>query len=230
MEKTRITYLMVLLLSSGLLSATLLAPTKASAKDFGRVGATFEIGEIDMLQWINKRLKRFEANGKFDSLKNEFQGKVKAAVDRPTPVQGLGTTTEPNTFLVNPSLTLAKDIEDGQGNILYRKGTVVNPFDSSTWPTGSHINYTFNKTLIFIDGDDLNQQSWAKKFKQEKAIKWILTNGSPGEFATKVKTRVYFDQDSSITKRLHIQNTPSVVNQKGVNWEVREVDVSKEGF
>lgn len=230
MKKTRTTYLMSLLLSSGLLSTALLVSTKVSAKDFGRVGATFEIGEIDMLQWIDTRLKRFEANGKFDSLKNEFQGRVKAAVDRPTPVMGLGTTTEPKTFLVNPSLTLAKDIKDAQGNILYRKGTVVNPFDSSTWPNASRINYTFSKTLVFIDGDDLNQQAWAKKFTQEKTIKWILTNGSPGEFAQKVKTQVYFDQDSSLTKRLHIQNTPSVVNQKGVNWEVREVDVSKEGY
>lgn len=218
------------MLLSLLCSAPLLISPQVNAKDFGRVGATFEIGEIDMLQWIDKRLKRFEANGKFDSLKNEFQGKVKAAVDRPTPVQGLGTTTEPRTFRVDPTLTLAKDIKDAQGNVLYLKGTRVNPFDSNTWPTGTGINYTFSKTLVFIDGDDLNQQAWAKKFKQEKPIKWILTNGSPGEFAQKINTRVYFDQDSSLTQRLHIQNTPSVVNQAGHYWQVREVDVSKEGY
>lgn len=200
------------------------------AKDFGYVGATFEIGEIDMLDWIDKRLKRFDESGKLDSLTNEFKEKVKESVERPRPVYGIGTTTEPKTFLVDPSLRLAKDIKDAKGNLLYPKGTTVNPFDSSTWPKGSDINYTFSKTLIFIDGDDLNQQSWAKTFKQEKKIKWVLTNGSPNEFSKKVKTRTYFDQDGSLTTRLHIKNTPSVVNQKGIHWEIQEIDVSQEGY
>jgi conjugal transfer pilus assembly protein TraW len=212
------------------LSLALLTPKNLAARDFGHVGATFGIGEIDMLKWIEKRLQHFDENGKFESLKNEFQGRVKASVDRPTPVQGLSTTTEPRTFKVDPSLTLAKDIKDAQGHILYPKGTTVNPFDSSTWPIGSRLDYTFSKTLIFIDADDLNQQSWAKKFTQEKTIKWILTNGSPAEFSKILKTQVYFDQDSSLTKRLHIQNTPSVVNQKGAYWQVAEIDASKEGF
>lgn len=221
---------MMKIMYSSILSVALLTSMSIKAKDFGYVGATFPIGEINMLEWIDKRLKGFEASGKLDSLTGEFKERVKQSVERPRPVFGIGTTTEPVTFLVDPSLTLAKDVFDAKGAVLYPKGTTVNPFDSTTWPQGSDINYTFSKTLIFIDGDDLNQQSWATKFKQEKTIKWILTNGSPNEFSKKVNTRTYFDQDGSMTARLHIKNTPSIVNQKGINWEVQEIDVSKEGY
>lgn len=51
---------------------SLLAPLYANAKDFGRIGATFPIGEIDMLVWIEQRLKGFEASGKLDEMKEEF--------------------------------------------------------------------------------------------------------------------------------------------------------------
>ena len=80
-----------------LLTLVLLSPS-LHAKSMGVAGAIFPIGEIDMLLWIEQRLQRFEANGQMDIMKNDMKQAVKKQVERPTQVQGLGTTTEPATF------------------------------------------------------------------------------------------------------------------------------------
>jgi len=192
----------------------------------GVAGAIFTIGEVDMLQWIESRLTRFEENGELEIMKKDMTAAVKKKVERPTPVQGLGTTTSPSLFYVDPTLRLGKDIHDGQGKLLFAKGTEVNPFDSSTWPNGIYPPFEFSKTLVFIDADDERQLAWAKQYKPEKPIKWILTNGSPNDVATTLATRIYFDQNGHLTGSLKLKNTPSVVNQVGTQWQIQEVDVS----
>lgn len=200
--------------------------TFLNAKQLGVAGAIFPIGEMDMLQWIDQRLKRFEANGQLKKRQNEMKSAVKKRVERPNPVLGLGTTTEPTVFYVDPTLRLGKDIMDAQGKLLFAKGMEINPFDSATWPNGTYPTFEFSKTLIFIDGDDEKQLAWSAQFTTSKPIKWILINGSPNEAATALNTRIYFDQNGHLTEQLKLKNTPSIVNQVGTQWQIQEVDVS----
>jgi conjugal transfer pilus assembly protein TraW len=207
-----------------------LLPLKAAS--IGTVGQVFPIAEIDMLQWIENRLQTLEKTGELDSMREQFQENVKAGVKRPRPV-GLITTKTPEVFLVDPTLTLAKDINDANGNLIYPKGTRVNPFDTKTWPALQKANvgkFEFSKTLVFFDGDDVQQVLWAKEFAtthdKPHTIKWILTGGEPETLHGQLDARVYFDQQGNLSRALTLKRVPSVVKQAGVMWQVREIDVS----
>ena len=203
------------------------------AKDMGVAGQVFPIAEINMLQWIDNRLRTFEQTGQLDSMREQFKENVKQGVKRPRPV-GLITTTTPEVFSVDPSLTLANDINDIDGNVLYPKGTRINPFDTQTWPALSPLRQTtfqFSKTLVFIDGDDVQQVLWAKQFgaaqgEHASHIKWILTGGEPETVHQHLNARIYFDQQGNLTRTLTLKRVPSVVKQVGIMWQVSEVDVS----
>lgn len=199
------------------------------AKDLGRLGATFEIGEVDMLSWIETRLRRFDETGKLAQMQDEFTEQVKRSVNTPTPVE-IGRTSKPDVFYVDPSLTLAKDIVLPQSGVVIAKaGQRINPFDTTTWPQGVDLpQFEYQKTLVFFDGRDHQQLEWAKGFKSDLPIKWILTGGSPNDVATVLNTRLYFAQQGDMTRRMHIKAVPSVVRQKGHYWQVREIDVSEQ--
>ena len=215
------------------LSLLPLLALSVQAKDVGVVGQVFPIAEIDMLQWIDNRLRTFEQTGELDSMRDQFKENVKQGVRRPRPV-GLITTTTPEVFNVDPSLTLAKDITDIDGTVIYPKGTRINPFDTQTWPAlqqSSMAHFQFSKTLVFLDGDDVQQILWAKQFaktqdEQGNHIKWILTGGEPETVHQHLNARIYFDQQGNLTRQLTLKRVPSVVKQVGIMWQVSEIDVS----
>lgn len=205
----------------------LLAPLVATAKDFGRIGATFPIGEIDMLVWIEQRLKGFEASGKLDEMKEEFIDRVKRNVETPSPIN-LPTTLNPKVFHVDPSLTLAKDLTDPKtGKVFAKAGTVINPFDTRTWPDGQKLpQFEYSHVLVFFNGHDAQQLTWAENLTANKPIKWILTGGSPNQVAEQLGQRIYFDQQGLLTEQLNIKHVPSLVEQSDLYWKVTEFDVS----
>ncbi|MEZ8862553.1 type-F conjugative transfer system protein TraW [Vibrio sp. 10N.247.311.51] len=199
----------------------------AQAKELGRIGPTFPIGEIDMLIWIENRLKGFEASGQLDDMKHEFSERVKQSVETPTPVN-LPTTLAPKVFHVDPSLTLPQDLVDPTtGKIFAKAGTTINPFDPKTWPNGAQYpQFEYRTALAFFDAQDAQQLAWAKNLTASKPIKWVLTGGSPNQVAKALDSRIYFDQQGSLTTRLHLKHVPSLVEQSGIHWKVTEFDVS----
>jgi type-F conjugative transfer system protein TraW len=208
--------------------AVLFHPT-LGAKDLGRIGATFPIGEIDMLTWIERRLKGFEQSGKLAKMQQEFVDRVTESVETPPPLS-LTTTTTPSTFLVDPSLTLARDLSDAKGQIFAKAGTRINPFDTNTWPEQSRPpnQFEYSHVLVFFDARDEQQIAFAQTFESTKPIKWVLTGGSPNAVAERLNSRIYFDQQGDLSKKMHIKAVPSLVEQSGINWKVTEFDVSNE--
>lgn len=206
---------------------SLAAPLYANAQDFGRIGATFPIGEVDMLVWIEQRLKGFEASGKLDEMKEAFIARVKKNAETPAPLE-LPTTLNPAEFHVDPSLTLAKDLVDpNTGNVFAKAGTVINPFDTRTWPDGQKLpQFEYSHALAFFDARDAQQLTWAQNLTATKPIKWVLTGGSPNQVAEQLNHRIYFDQQGLLTEQLHIKHVPSLVEQSGLYWKVTEFDVS----
>lgn len=198
----------------------------AMAKDLGKVGPTFPIGELDMLTWIEQRLKHFEANGKLAQMQQDFQESVRKNVETPPPLT-LTTTDNPQTFFVDPSLTLAKNLTDAEGKVFASAGTRINPFDTSTWPESQKLpKFEYSHVLAFFDARDEQQLKWAQNLTANKPIKWVLTGGSPNHAAEILNTRIYFDQQGQLTQKLHINAVPSLVEQSGIHWKVTEFDVS----
>ncbi|HAV1370496.1 TPA: type-F conjugative transfer system protein TraW [Vibrio parahaemolyticus] len=209
----------------------LLFQPHADAKDLGRIGATFPIGEIDMLVWIEQRLKGFEQSGQLADMQQEFIEKVAENVETPPPLS-LTTTTAPDTFLVDPSLTLAKDLTDANGQVFAKAGTRINPFDTTTWPEHSRPpnQFEYSHVLVFFDARDEQQLAFAQTFQSKKPIKWILTGGSPNQASEHLNSRIYFDQQGDLSQKMHIKAVPSLVEQSGIHWKVTEFDVSHEVF
>ncbi|MDF4270356.1 type-F conjugative transfer system protein TraW, partial [Vibrio parahaemolyticus] len=177
------------------------------------------IGEIDMLVWIEQRLKGFEQSGQLADMQQEFIEKVAENVETPPPLS-LTTTTAPDTFLVDPSLTLAKDLTDANGQVFAKAGTRINPFDTTTWPEHSRPpnQFEYSHVLVFFDARDEQQLAFAQTFQSKKPIKWILTGGSPNQASEHLNSRIYFDQQGDLSQKMHIKAVPSLVEQSGIHW------------
>ncbi len=211
-----------------LLVLLLLFPCAAvKAKNFGRHGTLFPIAEVDMLQWIDARLKYLEATGQTALMQQDFIERVENTVRAPAPVEGLTTTTTPRVFYIDPSLKLATDVKDAQRNIIYTKGLAINPFDTDTWPIAlPKTQFEYRYTLVFLDGDDPKQRAWAKQYRSEKPIKWTLTRGNPETMANVLDARIYFDQLGNYSRQFQLTHIPAVIEQDGKRWRVSEIDVS----
>lgn len=208
-----------------------LATTNADGKNLGQVAPIFPIGEIDMLEWIDQRLKGFEASGKLADMQNEFTERALQSIENPPPVAGLTTTTDPRTFYVDPSLLLPKDIiAPITGAVIAKAGTRVNPFDSRTWPKvdGQEVlpQFELSKVLVFLDARDAQQRRFANEYQNTKPIKWVLTGGSPNKMATLLEARIYFAQQGFLTEKLNITHVPAIAYQEGTRWRIDEVNVS----
>ncbi|WP_305812815.1 type-F conjugative transfer system protein TraW [Photobacterium leiognathi] len=205
-----------------------------NAKNLGVVGQTYPIAEMDMLDWIQLRLRQMQQTGELDQIEATMKAQVTASATRPPPVKGLTTTNTPQVFYLDPTLTLQQDITDHTGKVLFAKGLRINPFDANTWPQGSALPpFMLTKALFFLDGDDGQRVRFAKRYLAQQAaqgqkIKWVLVNGEPNNVSEQLGERVYFDQGGHITRQLTLKHVPSVARQAGTQWQITEMDVSRE--
>lgn len=211
-----------------LLSTLLLLQTPSVlSKNFNRQGELFPIAEVDMLEWIDARLRQLEASGQTAKMQQDFIERVENNTRRPPPVEGLTTTQSPRVFYIDPSLKLGTDIKDANGNLLYAKGLVLNPFDTDTWPIDiPKKTMTYSHVIVFLDGDDPRQRAWAKQYRADKPIKWTLTNGNLETVATEFDARIYFDQQGHYSRQFQLTHVPAIIEQEGHQWKVSEVDVT----
>lgn len=187
----------------------------AIARDYGQQGAVFAVTEIDLLKTIENKLKALQADGSIDRLNQELLRKTTAKVNRPDPVFGVGKAVETRSWIYDPSMVMDHDVSDTKGNIVARRGQRVNPLDM----------VTIRQALVFIDGDDAAQVSWALRRFSELNSKLIMVKGAPLEAMTKHQRRFYFDQGGSLVDRFGIQAVPAVVEQEGRVMRVREIPV-----
>ena len=183
------------------------------AKNLGVYGVTFEIIEKDFKEFIYERLHQLQQNGMLDKFNKKFLSNVKNHTLRPTPVKGLTTTDNPQTFYYDPTYVLKEDIRNANGKILTPKGTTINPFDviklHSVW-------------LVF-NADDKRQLQWAREIaKKHDYTKYILVQGNIKDTSNTLKDRVYFDQYGAITKQLDIKHIPCLVRQKNKKLQITE--------
>ena len=185
------------------------------AKDLGKIGETYPIKEIDLLDFIQTRLKQMQQSGELEKINKQMVATIKKRSYRPTPVKEISPTKAYRKWFIDPSVSIKNNILDAEGKVIVKAGTVVNPFN--------HV--TLKSTFIFYDGDNKSQVAWA--MKQDKLLKGrtklVLINGSIVEQINIFKKKVLFDQNGQLVNKLKIQHTPALAAQEGLQIKVEEV-------
>lgn len=204
----------ILLKASGAIAVILSAVSFGSAKDLGTFGEVFPIAEKSLLEVIKTKLQKLQDDGALETHQEKIKEQVLKTIKRPVPVEGIKKTETPRVYTYDPSLIIPSDITDHEGRIIQTAGTVINPLNT----------VSLSKALLFIDGDDEAQVSWAlKQNKKDGPPKIILVKGSPFELMEHHETHFYFDQGGTITKKLQISHVPARVTQSGLLLQVEEV-------
>ncbi|WP_233579731.1 type-F conjugative transfer system protein TraW [Legionella septentrionalis] len=186
----------------------------AYGKNLGNYGQIFPVLEKDIRQILMNRLHEMESSGELEKYRQEVIGRVSKHIVRPSPLN-LSTTNSPQTFYVDPTVTINQDIRLPNGVVVAKAGMRLNPF--------KHV--TFSKTLFFFNSDDKHQLSWVKNhYRDYQYVKFILTGGDIREAANALG-RVYFDLNGQLTQLLHIKHVPTIVFQQGLLWKAQEVEV-----
>ena len=198
-----------------ILSALLLLYTSgALAKDLGVHGELFEISEPDMLLYIEEKLRTLEGDGTLAKKQEEMQEHAKKRINRPKAVAGITHVQKYTKRYYDPTYVLKEDIKDADGDVIHKKGKRVNPLEIMP----------LSHRLIFIDGDDKEQVSFA--FKESKAYlsKIILVKGNVGDLMREHKIRLYFDQMGILTSKFGIDKVPTVLSQSGTKVLLEEIN------
>lgn len=205
------------------------------ARDFGKMGATFEIKEEGFISMIKRKLKTID----LAEHEEKMRAIVRKKVDEPTPVTGITRATKTVSYSFDPSYVLDHDVYLPNGKLLYAMGTTVNPLD----------HMSFDEKLIFIDSRDKSQVEWVRKhyimapdtkssainkienndkiITSDIAVKIILIAGKPREFGQEIGRNIYFDQFGELTKKFNIAHIPAVVEQNGKYLKITEVNIGK---
>ncbi|ASI68684.1 type-F conjugative transfer system protein TraW [Diaphorobacter nitroreducens] len=201
-------------------SAALLLPLpSAHALDAGVIGPTYEIAEPHLLKFIEQRLRQKEASGELRRLQDEARKRGVDTVRHPEPVSGVATTQTRRSFYYDPTYTLDRNVQDGQGRLMFAAGTRTNPLDIVSLP----------RRLLFFDARDPRQvvQARALIAQYDGRVKPILTGGSYLDLMKTWQLPVYYDQLGMLTKRLGIRQVPALVSQEGKRLRIDELEVAQ---
>ncbi|MXW35178.1 MAG: type-F conjugative transfer system protein TraW, partial [Chloroflexi bacterium] len=142
----------VLLVAAALAAVTAAgSPIPGTAKDLGVRGATWPVAETDLLEAIEARLLGMQRSGEMSRLEREARGRARRRLEEPDPVPGIVAATEERSRLLDPSVTVARDIRTPDGTLLAVAGTRVNPLE----------RMTLSRDLVFVDGRRGAEIAWA---------------------------------------------------------------------
>ncbi len=187
----------------------------AQVTDLGKIGKTYPIIEVDMIQWMKHNLTMHMKNGEIDKVHQAMKQQAQQYIKRPEG-KYLPRATTRRMQALNPIYTVLEDILDADNKILVKSGTQVNPL--AVMP--------LKKKLCFIDGDDPEQVQWMQRHCRQPILnKIILTKGDWVALSHQLSRRLFFDQYGYITSRFNIQALPAVVRQHGSILYVEEFPV-----
>jgi conjugal transfer pilus assembly protein TraW len=188
-----------------------LLPALLFAQELGGYGTTYKIAEPSMLVMMEKKAKEFVESGKYENWKNESIERAKNSFAHPDPVP-MSALPVYRRWTWDPTVAVAESVIDPQGNVIVPAGTTVNPLD--------HVSLT--EQLLFFDGRDERQVSWASKEAAAAPSKMILTGGPWIELSSRLKRRVFFDVGGWMTAKLGITAVPAIVRQSGQVLAIEE--------
>lgn len=170
-------------------------------------GKTFEIEEKPFGQEM--QMPDQEAIKK---MQEEQLDRIKAYVDEPPAVQGIGEAKEYRAFYYDPIFRLKEDVKTLDAKVIASEGQLVNALDDPTIASACD--------LVFFDGSNKKHIQWAMKHPQAK---WILVKGSPLDLEDATDHDVYFDQGGMYCKQFGIECVPAKVAVEGRRILIEEV-------
>ena len=193
----------------------ILMSSPLAAKDYGVHGHSFAVEENDLLQVIQARLYGLEESGELERHKQVFIQRTQTRLRHPPAVEGIRTTTQDCTYYYDPSLIVPYDLKDHEGTIFQHAGAKVSPLEM----------HPLRTTLVFIQGDDESQVTWAVQtyLHEGMRVKIILVSGSPFDLMEAWDRPVYFDQSGILTKNRGIVAVPAVVEQEGLRLKISQI-------
>jgi conjugal transfer pilus assembly protein TraW len=186
----------------------------AAAKDYGQHGTLWPV-----IEQIEARLKHLEASGETARLNERLKQRTIARVNRPEPVAGIIHAASHRSWQFDPTISAERDIADEKGRIIIARGTRVNPLDT----------VSLRAALVFLDGDDPAQLTWASARYGKTNAKLILVRGAPLALMRARQRRFYFDQGGTLVKHFGIRAVPAVVEQQGRMLRITETPVKPGG-
>lgn len=189
---------------------------KSLAADLGVQGSIYEIGEQNALEWITERLSVMQINGEIEAQNQKLKNQALKTLEHPTPIY-LKPTKQPRIFEKDLTITLSTDIKDTNEKIIHKAGTRINPLK----------NFWSGKSLIFFDGDDLEQLNWAlQAYKNKNGLaKLVLIKGAPLELMRQYDIPFYFDQAGKLSQYFKLEQVPATVHQENDRLIISEIKI-----
>ena len=185
----------------------------ALAKDLGVRGATWPVAEPDLLEQIESRLLELERSGALARREDEARERARRRLEEPEPVPGIAPATERRSRLLDPAVTVARDIRTADGALIAGAGMRVNPLE--------RIGLT--RDLLFVDGRRAAEIAWA--LAHDRPSKIVLLAGRPLELARRHGRPFFFDQGGRLAARFALRFTPTSVAQAGTRLRIDEIPV-----
>lgn len=194
----------------------LAASTQVVANDLGVVGPLHGIQEKDLIDVITGRFKQMEKTGELAKKQEEYKNRVVNSLENPKPVPGISPTQTARVKYFDPSWTLDRDVRDQNGNLMFRRGTRVNPLDYQG----------YSGRMVFVDGSNQKHMQFAlQQLKTVPNAKIVLVAGKPLDLMRRLQVRLYYDQTGTLSKRLGITHVPSVVSQESKRLRIDEIKI-----
>ena len=204
-----------------LLAAALAAvPAGSDAKDLGVRGATWPVAEPDLLEEIEARLLELERTGALARLEDEARERARRWLEEPPAVPGIAPARERRSRLLDPAITVARDIRTEDGVLIAAAGTRVNPLERTA----------LSRDLLFVDGRREAEVAWAlaREAESGRAAKIVLLAGRPLELMRRHGRAFFFDTGGVLAARFGLAATPALVAQDGTRLRIDEVPVEDE--
>ena len=197
-----------------LLAAVLAVMSVGSdAKDLGVRGATWPVAEPDLLEQIESRLLELERSGALARFETQARERARRRLEEPEPVPRIAPARERRSRLLDPAVTVARDIRTANGALIAGAGTRVNPLE--------RIGLT--RDLLFVDGRRAAEIAWA--LAHDRPSKIVLLAGRPLELARRHGRPFFFDQGGRLAARFGLRFTPTSIAQAGARLRIDEIPV-----
>lgn len=179
-------------------------PISMLAHDLGQHGQVWIIGEENMKDVIAGKIVEQD----WDEILGDVVTKTENYTKNLEP-HNLPHATETKTKYVDPSFALDRDIVHN-GQVLYKKGTWVNPLDHMRPNTG----------MLFFDGEFQDQLDFAIQAAREHpdTLKLVMTQGDPGELSKRLGIPVFY-ADKGLIHHYHITHVPTLLSVGAGEYE-----------
>ena len=173
-------------------------------------GATWAVAEPDLLAEIEARLLEMERSGALARLEEEARANARRKLEEPDPVPGIAPAREERSRLLDPAITVARDIRTPEGTLIAGAGTRVNPLE----------RMALTRDLLFVDGRREAEIAWA--LAHDRPAKIVLLAGRPLDLMRQHRRPFFFDTGGALAARFAIAATPALVAQDGTRLRITE--------